>query len=139
MSEETVGVIAFTTLGLLLLTLGIRSLMVRAPGRRGEVLACRQCRSVELATIPSNGISRHPGYRCTMCGLRMRPPGSGFLYTVVLVLSLSLLALFALPLWGGGSGPAVVYPFMVVVAGYSAWQLRRPIPLQQPRPDTSSK
>jgi hypothetical protein len=69
----------------------------------------------------------------------MRPPGSGFLYTVVLVLSLSLLALFALPLWWGGSGPAVVYPFMVMTAGYAVWQLLRPTPLRHLRPNASSK
>ena len=130
MSEETVGVIVFGTLGTLLLALGVRTLIVRSRGLPDVVLACRRCGLQGLTPLANDGISRHPGYRCTECGLRMRPAGSTFLYAVVLTLSIALLALSTLPMWAPVEGQVIVYPFMLVVASYSVWQLLRPTPLR---------
>jgi|GEM_PF-3311468 len=131
MSEEMVGIIVFGTLGVLLLALGSQTLLRRLAGNCDDMLACRRCGSGEVVRLPSNEVVRHPGYRCGECGLRMRPVGSAFLYIVVLVVSLTLSAAFAYPLLVGGEGPVVVFPFMLIVATYAVWQLRRPTPIQR--------
>jgi hypothetical protein len=133
MSEDTILTVALAALGVLLLSLGLRTLVDRVRGRPVLVLACRRCRSRSVEQLPSDGVSQNPGYRCIGCELRMRPPGSTFLYVVVLAVSSALSAMLALPLLTGREGPVAVFPFMLVVAGYSVWQLRRPTPVRLSR------
>jgi len=94
----------------------------------GSAWACPRCGSGDVARLPADRVSPYPGYHCQECGLRMRPRGTGLFYLAVLAACVGLLALFTLPLWAGGEGEPAVFPFILVVAGYSVYQLLRPAP-----------
>ena len=60
----------------------------------------------------------------------MRPPGARTFYACLLVACVGLSALFTVPLWQGGDGEVAIFPFILVVAGYSVYQLLRPVPVR---------
>jgi uncharacterized protein (DUF983 family) len=101
-----------------------------SPRRVGDDrgLMCPRCGTEEVVRLQANRVSPFPGYSCAACGLRMRPRGTGVFYAAVLAACVGLLALFTLPLWAGGSGEWRVFPFVLVVAAYSVYQLLRPTP-----------
>lgn len=96
----------------------------------GKRKVCPRCGSADVARLPDNGISPHPGYECKGCGQAMRAPGTAVAYAIVLVISLAIAFGFMLAWFSADGGPVkVVLPIVgLVVAGYCVYQLTRPAP-----------
>jgi len=78
---------------------------------------CPRCDSPSLDRLPNDGISRHPGYVCQTCGLHMQANGSKIVISIVLLISLALLAFFTLPLWAPGEVERLPVVLPVAAAG----------------------
>src|SRR5262245_24223172 len=91
---------------------------------------CPRCGSARVERLRADGISPHPGYRCGNCGVKMRARGMALVYVVVLIL-VSLVVCLILAALREEEGPwGAVYPLglWLTCAGYSLWQLARPVP-----------
>jgi uncharacterized protein (DUF983 family) len=91
-----INVVHFSLAGMLALGLAVwyGSRRSQAAARRVEDLdkagrwLCPRCESAELQRLPANFTTKHPGYRCKACGLRMRRANSTILYAFLLVTTL---------------------------------------------------
>ena len=93
---------------------------------------CPGCGSDRVVKLPANSISRHPGYLCRNCRLKMRTPGRllGWILALALGLACSV-GLVVAWLTGDEEGMSSLLKFMVlgaIVAGYSLMQIVRPLP-----------
>jgi hypothetical protein len=99
-----------------------------SPDRVGEgALACPRCGSAAVVRLGADRVTPYPGYECRACDLSMRPPGTRAFYVAVLTVCAVLLVASALMSWENSE--VVVFPFTLTVAGYSVYQLLRPVPV----------
>lgn len=92
---------------------------------------CPRCHSTDLVRLPASRISPEPGYNCEGCGVRLRAPGTWFMYAMMLFVCPFLVVLYSLPIWDArfkGQIPMVsTIVIALVVAFYSVRQLARPV------------
>ena len=125
----------------------------RAAARRIDELdkagrwQCPRCESRALQRLPANAMSKHPGYRCKGCDLRMRPSNTTVLYVVLLATTLGIgvtisVAIFMEPGEAGKElGPRLLDPHFYMIMGafpvgivYLILQLSRPTPKLREEP-----
>jgi hypothetical protein len=93
---------------------------------------CPRCNSRAVDRLPPDNVSRHPGYACRACGLRMRPRNSTAKWLVVLVFSLLVCAVCLVAIC---LKPVEFFRLlgiaaaMAVLAVCTVLQLRRPMPV----------
>jgi predicted Zn finger-like uncharacterized protein len=106
-----------------------------------QPMRCAQCKSAALEALPRNLYSRRPGYVCTECGAKMRPPGSTGAYigaiilgafTVVLGLSGVVIAAFSNTDGFQNEGGLMTMVLGLAVISWCYYQLRLPVPLDAP-------
>jgi LSD1 subclass zinc finger protein len=108
----------------------------------GADIRCAACEAATVEELPTNKMSRHPGYTCTSCGAVMRPPGSSGTYIFVIVLGGLIVvlgaglavAVFTAPEFRARSltGAVGVAGMGIAAAVWAVTQLRLPIPLNAP-------
>jgi hypothetical protein len=104
-----------------------------SPDRVGEgALTCPRC-AAAVVRLEADRVTPYPGYECRACGLTMRPPRTRGFYIVVLMVCAVLLVLSALASWE--SRELVWFPCALTVAGYSVYQLLRPVPVRRQASD----
>jgi predicted RNA-binding Zn-ribbon protein involved in translation (DUF1610 family) len=96
-------------------------------------LECPKCGSARVERLPPSQISPQSGYRCNNCGVAMRAPGMLFIYLVTFILGLAFFALGSFLLINIEKTFSPFKPVLygaagLVVAGYSAPQIIRPVP-----------
>jgi hypothetical protein len=93
---------------------------------------CPRCDSSAVERLPADSYSRRPGFVCMNCGIRLRPHGSTFTYSFLLLLSFGIMAMFMAPVFLGIDFQwASAIKFIVIaslVVAYCVRQLRRPVP-----------
>lgn len=104
-----------------------------------EGLLCPKCQGDEVAELPSNHISPHPGYRCLTCGARLR--GMTFTYLLAIALALGMLVWSTglVEFFGAGDERNPLWreylwaiPLCLLVVGYPVFQLLHPRPRKDP-------
>ena len=100
-------------------------------------MECPKCGSPEVERLPPDQVSKHPGYRCGDCGLRMRSEGMLVTYALTTLLgSVFFLGMGYMLLYEDAGGQWLKAAFLgaagVVVAGYSLRQISRPVPVRGP-------
>ncbi|MCZ2343619.1 MAG: hypothetical protein LC104_17775 [Bacteroidales bacterium] len=98
-------------------------------------LSCPRCHMVQIAELPANGITPHPGYRCLSCGTRLR--GMTATYAFVIVVGVALIAVSAgvVPIFGddrdarlrGFLSPYLIPLYFIAIA-YAVREVLRPRP-----------
>jgi hypothetical protein len=106
-----------------------------------QPMRCARCKAAALEVLPRNLYSRRPGYVCTECGAKMRPPGSTGAYigamilgafTVVLGLSGVVIAAFSNTDGFQNEGGLMTMVLGLAVISWCYYQLRLPVPLDAP-------
>ena len=95
-----------------------------------QLWACARCDSSEIRELPKDQISPYPSFECRDCGFMMRPRGSGFMYSVVLVIGVALFAGSTAVFWAkldADRFPIGVAIASVIVISYCIRQLVRPV------------
>jgi uncharacterized protein (DUF983 family) len=117
---------------------------VEALDRAGRWL-CPHCDSAEVQRLPANFFTKHPGYLCKACGLRMRRANSTLFYVVLLVTTLALGSIIVVGVCTEGpppmSLPELLDPHKIMMAlampvgvVYLVLQLSRPTPKLREEP-----
>ena len=117
----------------------------RAAARRIDELdkagrwQCPRCESRALQRLPANAMSKHPGYRCKGCDLRMRPSNTTVLYVVLLATTLAIGVAFTVGICMDPGN--VLRPRLLLLLGafpvgivYLILQLSRPTPRLREEP-----
>lgn len=104
-------------------------------------MRCSECKAAALEALPRNMYSRRPGYVCTECGAKMRPPGATGSYiaaiilgafTVVLGISGVVIAAFSKTDGFQNEGGLMLMLLGLTVISWAVYQLRLPVPLDAP-------
>jgi hypothetical protein len=109
------------------------------------VMRCAKCKAASVERLPPNQFSRNPGYVCSACGAKMRPPGSitGYVFATILGAFVALFGLFAAAAGITAEaaanyrgrvlvGAVTMVGLGAVVAGWAGRQLLLPVPLDAP-------